>query len=224
MSTYRELVYMVMDKLKLNVDDTLFTEDHIMFLLDKYRDFLLKQGNKADSTVADSNYQTLCIPLVEVPSIIGEPCEGQTYLRSKDKLPSLLGVGITSVYPPDYLGSIHIIFVDERRFRFTGENKYMKNIIYVTLFDNYLYLKSQNPQYLYLKDVKMKAVFEDPKEAAKLACEPTCDNLDSKFPLSEDKIPLLLEYVVKDLAPALTQPEDKQNDAQDETSTKATGQ
>ena len=70
----------------------------------------------------------------------------------------------------------------------------------------------------------MKAVFEDPKEAAKLACEPTCDNLDSKFPLSEDKIPMLLEYVVKDLAPALTQPEDKQNDAQDETSTKATGQ
>jgi hypothetical protein len=40
MSTYRELVYMVMDKLKQNTDDTYFTEDHIIFLLDNYENFL----------------------------------------------------------------------------------------------------------------------------------------------------------------------------------------
>ena len=58
MSTYRELIYMVMDKLKLNTDDTYFNEDHIVFLLDKYRNFLLKQDRSSDSEISESNYQT----------------------------------------------------------------------------------------------------------------------------------------------------------------------
>ena len=43
MSTYKELTYMVLDELKLSSDDAQFTEDHVMFLLNKYRTFLLKQ-------------------------------------------------------------------------------------------------------------------------------------------------------------------------------------
>jgi hypothetical protein len=42
MTTYRELVYMVLDELKAKSDDFYYTEDHIIFLLDKYRAFLLK--------------------------------------------------------------------------------------------------------------------------------------------------------------------------------------
>ena len=220
MATYRELVYMVLDKLKQNTDDTYFTEDHVIFLLDKYRNYLLKNNNSADSEFTDANYQTLCIPLVEVPSIIGEPCEGRLYLRSKDKIPALLNKGITTVQPPDYFGSIHIIFIDKHRFRFTGENKYLKNIIYVTLFDNYLYMKSENPQFIYIKNVKMTGIFENAAEAAKLACEPTCDNLDAAFPLSDDKVPQLLEFVYKELRGPAVEPEDKTNNAQDDKAPK----
>nr|DAU83961.1 MAG TPA: Structural protein [Crassvirales sp.] len=43
MSTYREIVFMIMDELKLSSDDSYFTEDHIIFLASKYRAFLLKQ-------------------------------------------------------------------------------------------------------------------------------------------------------------------------------------
>ena len=42
MSTYRELVYLVLDELKLVSDDSTFTEDHVVFLLNRYRTFLLK--------------------------------------------------------------------------------------------------------------------------------------------------------------------------------------
>lgn len=220
MSTYRELIYMVMDKLKQNVDDTYFTEDHVRFLLDKYRNFLLKQDKSPDSEFSEANYQTICIPLVEVPAIMGEACESGLYLRSKDKLPSLLGKGITIVQPEDYFGSIHITFVDKNRFRFTGENKYLKNIIYVTLYDSYLWLKAENPQFIYLQKVRMTGIFEDPSEAAKLACEPECDNLDSKFPLSDDKVPQLLEFVYKELQLPVVEPEDKDNNAQDDKAPK----
>lgn len=220
MSTYRELVYMVMDKLKQNTDDTYFTEDHIIFLLDKYRNFLLKQDKGTDSEISESNYQTLCIPLVEVPAIIGESCESGVYLRSKDKLPALLGRGLTTIHPEDYFGSIHITYVDSNRFRYTGENKYMENIIYVTMYDRYLWLKAKNPQFLYLQKVRMTAIFENPSDAAKLACEPTCDSLDSAFPISEDKVPQLLEFVYKELQLPVVEPEDKDNNAQDDKAPK----
>lgn len=220
MSTYRELTYMVMDKLKQNTDDTYFNEDHIIFLLDKYRNFLLKQDKSTDSEISESNYQTLCIPLIEVPAIMGEACESGLYLRSKDKLPSLLGKGITIIQPEDYFGSIHIQFVDKHRFRFTGENKWLKNIVYVCLYDNYLWLKSENPQFIYLQRIRMTGIFENAAEAAKLACEPTCDSLDSNFPLSDDKVPQLLEFVYKELQLPVVEPEDKDNNAQDDKAPK----
>jgi hypothetical protein len=57
MATYRELVYMVLDELKARSDDFYYTEDHIMFLLDKYRAFLLKQKYRIPkSVVLNSNY------------------------------------------------------------------------------------------------------------------------------------------------------------------------
>ena len=43
MATYREMVYMVLDELKLFSDDSSFTEEHVRFLLDKYRMYILKQ-------------------------------------------------------------------------------------------------------------------------------------------------------------------------------------
>ena len=40
MRTYRQLIYLVLDELKLMSDDSSFTEDHIIFLLSKYRAFI----------------------------------------------------------------------------------------------------------------------------------------------------------------------------------------
>ena len=63
MATYRELVYMVLDELKARSDDFYYTEDHIMFLLDKYRAFLLKQKYRIPkSVVLNSNYSYIELP------------------------------------------------------------------------------------------------------------------------------------------------------------------
>ena len=43
MKTYRQLIYLVLDELKLISDDSTYTEEHIMTLLSNYRAFLLKQ-------------------------------------------------------------------------------------------------------------------------------------------------------------------------------------
>ena len=94
---------MVLDELKLSSDDAQFTEDHVMFLLNKYRTFLLKQKySDIKKQIPESNYQTICLDLIQVPAILGEPCEGGTYLRSKEKIPFLMQIGTPRVYPIDY--------------------------------------------------------------------------------------------------------------------------
>lgn len=223
MSTYRELVYLVLDELKLTSDDALFNEEHAMFLLGKYRGMLLKQQYKdVKKEIPESNYQTLCLDLIQVPAITGEPCEGGTYLRSKEKIPFLMSIATPKVYPEDYYQG-NIAYVSRERMKYVGYNRWLPNIIYASLGpDNYLYFKSFNPQYLYLEKARLTGIFEDPEKAAELECdrneESACDPMDTKFPLEEALIPILTELVIKELSRTEYVPEDKANDANDNLS------
>ena len=219
MSTYRELVYLVLDELRLTSDDALFNEEHVMFLLSKYRGFILKQRYKdVKKEIPESNYQTVCLDLIQVPAISGEPCEGGTYLRSKEKVPFLMTIATPRVHTEDYYQG-EITYVSRERMRYVGYNRWLSNIIYTSIGpDNYLYFKSSNPQYLYLEKVRLTGVFEDPEKAAELECEKdesTCDPMDTKFPLEEALIPTLIELVVKELSRPEYLPEDDKNDAND---------
>lgn len=224
MSTYKELVYMCLDELKLYSDDALYTEEHVMFLLGKYRTFLLKQRySDVKKQIPESNYQTICLDLIEVPAISGEPCEGGSYLRSKEKIPFLMKIGNPRVYPIDYYQG-EITYVSRDRMRYVGYNKYLQNIIYASLGpDNYLYFKSFNPQFLYLEKVRMTGIFEDPKAASELQCpdengDTVCDVLDREFPIESALVPPLIQLVVEELTKAEYKPEDKENNSDDDLS------
>ena len=224
MSTYKELVYMCLDELKLYSDDALYTEEHIMFLLGKYRIFLIKQRySDVKKQIPESNYQTICLDLIKVPAISGEPCEGGSYLRSKEKIPFLMKIGNPRVYPIDYYQG-EITYVSRDRMRYVGYNKYLQNIIYASLGpDNYLYFKSFNPQFLYLEKVRMTGIFEDTLAASELQCpdengDIVCDILDREFPIENALIPPLIQLVVEELTKAEYKPEDKENNSDDDLS------
>jgi len=73
-----------------------------------------------------------------------EYCNGM-YLRSIEEIPSLLDENSAKVYIHDYF-SIMVALVSKDRFKYVGNNKYMRNIIYSTLgADNHLYFKAVNP-------------------------------------------------------------------------------
>ena len=219
MTSYRELVYLCLDEIKLYSDDAVFTEDHVIFLLNKYRAFLLKQRySDIKKQIPESNYQNVCLDLIQVPAISGEPCEGGVYLRSKEKVPFLMKIGNPRVYPIDYYQG-EITYISRDRMRYIGYNKYLQNIIYTSLGpDNYLYFKSFNPQFLYLEKVRMTGIFEDPNIASQLQCDKSdssCSILDTTFPIEEALIPPMVELIVKELLGAEYRPEDKTNDAKD---------
>lgn len=221
MSTYRELVYMVLDELKNSSDDRFFEEEHIIYLLDKWRAFLLKQRySDIKKFVPDSNYQSICLDLIEVPAICGEPCEGGSYLRSTEKVPFVMPIGSRRVTPMDFF-SLEIAYISRDRFRYVGYNRFLQNMIYATIApDNYLYLKSVNPQYIYLEKVKFTGIFSDTIKSFDLLCtnggSKPCDILDSEFPMEEALIPPIIELIVKELTGALYRPKDEDNNSNDD--------
>lgn len=226
MSTYRELVYIVLDELKLSTDDTYITEEHVIFLLGKYRGLILKQQYKdVKKEIPESNFQTLCLELIQVPAITGEPCEGGTYLRSKEKIPFLINIATPKVYTKDYYEG-EISYVSKERMRYVGFNRWLPNIIYASIGpDNYLYLKSFNPEYLNLEKVRLTGIFEEPEKVAKYECDKEgdfCDILDTPFHLEDPLIPQVVQLVVKELSGSIYLPKDTQNNSNDDLSGIAT--
>ena len=219
-----ELVYSILDLAKAaSSDDSFFTEEHVIFLCKKYRAFLIKkeQDKEKSSTdvASEFEYQQICLDLEKVPAIDGEPCTGGYYLRTTQKIPKILEGTQPRVYPIDFYQGTNISYVSRDKMRYVGNNKYLRNIIYSSLGpDLHLYLNSSNPQFLYMKQLRMSAIFEDVDEAAGLLCDSdgsseSCDVLDAEFPIREYLVPPLIELVVKELTGAKYQPQDKENNA-----------
>lgn len=221
--TLREVVFMCMDEIKLNSDDTFFTEDHVIFLLSKYRSLVLKKVlEQENKQLSSNNSQTICLDLIQVVDE-DNPC-GEMVLRTEQQIPNLVNDEKALVYPIDYLEGDKIIYTTIERIRFVTYNKWTNNLIYAAKGpDNYLYLRSSNPQYLYLEKIRMKAVFEDFEEAAEYACDESgesivCDKLDMEFPLESSLVPMVVEYVVKELLGASYRPKDTANNSNDDMS------
>ena len=206
MTKYKDVVYMVMDLVKMASDDTYFTEDHVLFLISKFRTYLLKQKyeqskNQAYKVIDESDYSTITVQLHPV----GE------YLESIEEVPTSIGLGVTKLFTPNF-SKTEITLVSYDRFNYVGHNKYLQNIIYAAIAPNRkLMLWSENPQFSHLESVNMKSVFENPEVAST-----EDDIMDAKFPLEEALIPALIEAVVRELLGAEWRPNDNANNANDD--------
>ena len=231
----KEIVYACLDLAKAGTsDDSYYTEEHVLFLCKKYRAFLIKkeQDKEKSSTdiASEFEYQEICLDLEKVPAMDGDPCTGGYYLRTTQKIPKILEGTQPRVYPIDFYQGTNISYVSRDRMRYTGSNKYLQNVIYSSLNPNqHLYLNSSNPQFLYMKKIRMSAVFEDFDEASDLLCDDTgsdtsCDVLEAEFPIREYLVPPLIELVVKSLNGVKFHPEDWRNNAKDDLAGLATRQ
>jgi hypothetical protein len=118
MATYRELVYMVLDELKAKSDDFYYTEDHIVFLLDKYRAFLLKQKySDIKKQIPQSNFQVLSLPSEEIPN--------------------LLNISIPKIKNSNKIFN----YVTPNRFEFVGHTNYSSKQWYFTIEFNTIFFK-----------------------------------------------------------------------------------
>lgn len=224
MTTFGQIVYMVLDLLKERADDAYYTEEHIIFLASKMRALLLERKYKGSrngvfSPMSDENKQEICID-VEPTSLLPDGCSG-LWLRSIQEIPDTLNAEDPNIYSVSDMYHGMVTFIPPERMPYVGYNKWLQNIIYASRSnDGHLYLTSSNPQAAYLRKVKMGAIFADPTDAAKLSCNNEdglagCDILKENFPLESALIPSCIELVVQEITGSRYAPEDKVNDAKD---------
>lgn len=222
----KELIYYILDSVKVISDDSIITEDHVFYLTKKYRSFLIKKEQEKEKSTTDIasefEYQQICLDLEKVPAIDGEPCTGGYYLRTTKAVPKTLEGTTPRVYSIDFYQAINIVYIPRDRMRYIGTNKFLQNIIYVSLGpDKHLYLNSSNPQFMYLRKLRMLGIFEDFDEASKLACDSDgnnipCDYLDIEFPIRDYLVPTLIELCVKDITGAAYRPKEERNNDRDD--------
>ena len=227
MSTYREMVYMVLDQNKLSSDDAYIEEEHVMFILSKIRAYLIK--NKYEhlkAQISASNFQTVCIDMVPVDDIPLCLNDNEFYLiKSTKKVPDLLLLnnyeGLTQLFV-DYGIDLNFTYVNPVRFDVVGYDKWQRFATnYATIGpDNYLYIKSAKPEIQYLESIKLRGVFEDIDSAAEMSCElkdnASCSIMDEHFPLEEGLITPLLEMAGTFFYGINSKAKDEANNASDD--------
>lgn len=226
MTTYREAIYMCLDLLKGMSDDFTYTEEHVAYLIDKFRALLLKQryGNDPKKHIPYSNYQTLTVTFSDL-SIDANA----TYV-SDQKIPYMLQLGIPRVTFDKYY-DINFEFTSRERLPFVGNNKYLKRIWYGAINEqNDLCLKPSSTRYVVDDGKPLKVyitgIFENPREVVDEVSfgesAANADELDRNIPIEESLITTLIEMVVKELANSVYRPTDDTNNNRDDNADMAT--
>ena len=228
----KEIVYMILDELKMASDDSFFNEDHIIFLCKKYRSLLIKKEQDKNKIIGDISsdfeIQEICLDLEEIDAF-GGVCWDAPKLRTTKPIPKILDGYKPRVHLEDYYYKDALTFVSRDKMKSVGNNPYLKNLIYASIGpDLHLYLTSSNLQFIHLKKLRISAIFEDFDLAAEYLCDRTegesCDILEADFPLRDYLVPPLVELVVRELSGLKYQPRDEKNNANDDLSHQAVKQ
>lgn len=221
MATYRELVYMTLDELKIQSDDSYFEEEHVIFLINKYRPFLLKQRySDVRNIIPDSNYQSIKLELQASPSPSSFLTPTINYMRSRVPIPTVMNLNggrvITSLSGEgDYWGG-EFTYVNKDRFKYVGTNRFLPNIVYGSINpDNYLYLKS-GQTITTMSKIRLTSIFENPIDAFNTHNGYDSDPLDIECPLEANLIVPLIQLVAKELLPSIMRVSDDENNAKDD--------
>lgn len=212
MTTYRELIYMCLDVLKGTSDDFSYTEEHIAYLLDKFRALLLKQRYGADPKkhVPYSNYQNIDLTLTLTPP----------YYQSNEIVPYTLQLGIPRVTINGYY-DINFEFTSRERLPFVGYNKYLKKIRYCGINESnkLCVVPKEDDDFTTFNTLRLTAIFENPRS---IQLDSTKHWMDNEFPLEEALVNPLIEMTVNALAKAVTAPADTINNGTDENASMPT--
>lgn len=222
MTTYREAIYMCVDLLKGMSDDFSYTEDHIAYLIDKFRALLLKQryGNDPKKHVPYSNYQSIIVDFTPTK-------HNNLILKSNSKVPYMLQLGIPRVVTEDTdYYNFRFELTSRERLPFVNNNKYTLKFYYCAINEegNVLLRSHQEDwrenEYFGPTKFNLVGIFENPREITDEISfgenEITLNEWDRNIPIEEGLVTTLIELVVKELAGSVYRPNDEVNNNRDD--------
>lgn len=216
--TKGELIDDILERLQVYSDDSEISPLHISFLIDEARKMFIKQKySKANKHIPAFLFQKINLELDfeddnEFSSI-------DTILSTKIAIPTLIENSVINSMIMIDNGSytnVKFILIDLDRFPYVGYNRLLPDVVYVTIgYDYKLKLKGLANRYKLLENIRLRAIFEDPKSAWELSTEydSNVDYLDVEYPIDSDMGVLISDLIIKQLVDKLKIPIDLNNNA-----------
>lgn len=219
MATGYELIYDIKERLGLNSDDARFSNEYIMFQIEKARTALIKRNfSRRYREIPNSLKQHIQLDLEIVND--NEFGDEDSILQTVDVLPVMIESSTMTLATQIDGGSytdLKFIQIPIERFPYAGEDFFFPTIIYCTVdYDYRLKFKSLFNKYKLLSKVRVQSIFMHPEEAWKHHpdYDPSVDYWNLEYPMDSETLFEVSNVVVQQLAPSL--PEDKINNGDDD--------
>lgn len=222
MATRDYYIYDVIEAVRQYSDDSDISVEHVGFMIDTTRALLLRQKYANPGSIIPQRIRQRLHFTLELAS------ENDLYdldynLRTINALPKLIEnssfVQALIVDGGSYY-DYRFIYTSPERFRYVGNDKYLNNIIYVTLGQDYrLLFKSNIDKHKFLEKVRVFGIFEDPQAAWEASADYDADkdfNTEVDYPMDLDMWVQVKEIIVKQLLMAMQVPQDKNNNASED--------
>lgn len=243
MKTYRDMIFIVLDELKIMSDDSVWEYEHIVALLNKYRAMLIKQRYLDKKVPMPSAfYQTLKIGF-DINFY-----RGKIY-KSIKRLPAITGNSMlnlhTFLYREDGF-KININLINSQQFKVISYNRWPTKEVCATLSqDGYMYVYSPagatlqttnlgtvDGEIIIGEEEAAPALVSDILKNELLQYDTILDNpldmvefndltidsfLDVEFPCDESLSQVIVSLCLDELSKAMMIPKDEVNNANDDT-------
>lgn len=209
-----EIIYYCLDAIKAVSDDSHVNEEHVLFLLSKYRSTLLQQQSNQSKVNTDTNFQTIDIDL----NTTIMPYNINKELKSVKPIPTIMPIAKPQILMFNGFENEAMEFVPFKRIKAVGWNKWKSKFLYTAIGpDSHIYVVYNNPFGKYLKKIRFKAIFEDFIKVFDYQYGVDAyDIMEQEFPLEYSLVPGLIAMVVKDILGTAWRMADNKNDANDD--------
>lgn len=223
MATLREMIYSVKEMMNAYSDDVTLSNEHIAFMLkNKRATYLEVLANNPRKQMPREAYQNICVKLFPDPE-----CEDEkVILVSSYPLPA----SINSDQDVEGIGSVKlesimakwINVISRERIPFISAGRFNVNQIYISKNNqNKVIVFNQSNSHVFLREIVVSIIAEDPEEADKLACayagETPCDFYDKKYPVPESLVAPMVIETFNELLAKIRLSQDSSNNGSDDT-------
>lgn len=219
MATLNEHIYFIKRRFNKGsvTDDHRIKNSEYKFSIDYNRSLLLKRELDKKSSIAESNFQYLCIDLIDAtPSICDIPeslIKNCKLKRSVNKIPKYIA--------SNWSNHLQVSYPDGRNISMTKLSMLHRNqyrlatdVVEYFMLDEYLFISGDCD----IEKIQIKALFEDPSNVDETS---SCPNSTDQYPLDSSLFNSLYELVTKYLLFQYQFPEDQVNDARETQPTKS---
>lgn len=222
--TAQELIYALREKLKEYVDDTRFTNDFLLFLIDMKRTtFIQQKYNNIQRSVNEQLVQTFVLDVVE-SDVSDSPTTNpldETIMKSTVKVPSIITLHHRNLVERIAThGKLDrpVNIVSRKRFIYSGNGDFDQDQIFATIDgDNYLLLKSNNDEDFTYEKISISAVLERPLDVLGVDSINNGQKLSTFiYPISREIADIVINSIVQELAQVKSLPADQENNSNDD--------